>query len=153
MEFEEQPNYLRSWWNRKTHREERGRRDNSAIRLLTSWFEPRTSHHQEIEPPSADVVQIGEVVYYSNTSLHYTVSLAQLVKIEVIYIMPVCERCGSLHDGTFGSGRFCSRSCANARTHSEATRLKISKGVKSSDAYIRQKQISDLKIEETRKQK
>lgn len=28
--------------------------------------------------------------------------------------MAVCERCGKDHEGTFGSGRFCSRSCANS---------------------------------------
>ena len=27
--------------------------------------------------------------------------------------MKICERCGQEHDGGFGSGRFCSRSCAN----------------------------------------
>lgn len=26
-----------------------------------------------------------------------------------------CEKCGKEHDGNFGSGRFCSRSCANSR--------------------------------------
>lgn len=24
-----------------------------------------------------------------------------------------CEQCGKEHDGTFGSGRFCCRSCSN----------------------------------------
>ena len=32
-----------------------------------------------------------------------------------------CERCGKDHDGLYGSGRFCSRSCANARVFSEQT--------------------------------
>ena len=27
--------------------------------------------------------------------------------------MLLCEQCGKEHDGTFGSGRFCSRSCSN----------------------------------------
>lgn len=45
--------------------------------------------------------------------------------------MPICERCGSEHDGTFGSGRFCCRSCANARTHSEKTKRKTSETLKS----------------------
>jgi len=30
--------------------------------------------------------------------------------------MPKCERCGNKHDGTYGSGRFCSKSCSQART-------------------------------------
>lgn len=27
--------------------------------------------------------------------------------------MPICEQCGKEHDGSFGSGRFCCRSCSN----------------------------------------
>jgi hypothetical protein len=37
-----------------------------------------------------------------------------------------CEKCGREHDGSFGSGRFCCRSCANSRIHSEKTKKKIS---------------------------
>lgn len=40
-----------------------------------------------------------------------------------------CERCGKKIDGSFGSGRFCSRSCANSKKHSEETKRKISEGV------------------------
>lgn len=36
-----------------------------------------------------------------------------------------CEKCGEDHDGGFGSGRFCSRSCANSRPRSDKTRAKI----------------------------
>lgn len=43
--------------------------------------------------------------------------------------MPICEKCGREHDGSFGSGRFCSKSCANARTHSEETKNKIRESV------------------------
>lgn len=41
--------------------------------------------------------------------------------------MFVCEKCGKEHDGSFGSGRFCSKSCANSRFHSKETKIKISK--------------------------
>lgn len=41
-----------------------------------------------------------------------------------------CENCSKEHDGTFGSGRFCSRSCANSRKHSKETKEKISKTLK-----------------------
>lgn len=44
--------------------------------------------------------------------------------------MPICERCGAEHDGSFGSGRFCSRSCANARDHSDETKKKTSNTLK-----------------------
>lgn len=47
----------------------------------------------------------------------------------LVIIMFICERCGKEHDGTFGSGRFCSRSCANARDRSEETKKKISASV------------------------
>lgn len=45
--------------------------------------------------------------------------------------MYYCEKCGKLVTTNFGSGRFCSRSCANARVHSEETKQKISKSVKT----------------------
>lgn len=36
-----------------------------------------------------------------------------------------CERCGKILTEKFGSGRFCSRACASARDHSEASKAKI----------------------------
>lgn len=36
-----------------------------------------------------------------------------------------CEKCNKEHDGKYGSGRFCSRKCANSRIRSEETRKKI----------------------------
>ena len=43
----------------------------------------------------------------------------------------ICERCGKLVEDRdkFGSGRFCSRACANTREHSTETKEKIRKGV------------------------
>ena len=38
----------------------------------------------------------------------------------------ICEKCKTVHDGTFGSGRFCSRSCANSRILTKKTKKKIS---------------------------
>ena len=38
----------------------------------------------------------------------------------------ICERCGKVMTEKFGSGRFCSRACANARDHSDETKNKIS---------------------------
>lgn len=40
-----------------------------------------------------------------------------------------CERCDNEHDGIFGTGRFCSKSCANTRIHSTLTKSKIRKSV------------------------
>ena len=36
-----------------------------------------------------------------------------------------CERCGKVMTEKFGSGRFCSRFCANSRDHSDETKDKI----------------------------
>lgn len=36
-----------------------------------------------------------------------------------------CERCGKIMTEYFGSGRFCSRACANCRCHSKETKEKI----------------------------
>lgn len=43
----------------------------------------------------------------------------------------VCEKCGKIVEDfeKFGSGRFCSRSCANGHKHSEKTKQNISKGM------------------------
>ena len=43
--------------------------------------------------------------------------------------MKICEKCGKEHDGSFGSGRFCSRSCANSHDMTEVRRKNISKGL------------------------
>lgn len=40
-----------------------------------------------------------------------------------------CEKCGKIMTKKYGSGRFCSRSCANSHKHSETTRNKISQSM------------------------
>lgn len=40
--------------------------------------------------------------------------------------MYTCERCGNVSLTKYGSGRFCCRACANARTHTDSTKHKIS---------------------------
>lgn len=42
----------------------------------------------------------------------------------------ICETCGKEHDGSFGSGRFCSRSCANRKSHTEECNKKVSETLK-----------------------
>lgn len=42
----------------------------------------------------------------------------------------ICERCGKKIEENFGSGRFCSRSCANTRIPSEKHRAKTSASMK-----------------------
>ena len=43
----------------------------------------------------------------------------------------ICEKCGKVMTEKFGSGRFCSRKCANSKNHSEETKRKISQKIKS----------------------
>jgi hypothetical protein len=44
-----------------------------------------------------------------------------------------CEKCNNEHDGSFGSGRFCSRTCANSRTWTEEDKKKKSESAKKSE--------------------
>lgn len=44
--------------------------------------------------------------------------------------MRTCEKCEKEHDGSYASGRFCSRSCANTKIFSEASKQKKSKTMK-----------------------
>ena len=41
----------------------------------------------------------------------------------------MCEKCGKVMTEKFGTGRFCSKSCANSRQHSDDTKQKISKSL------------------------
>lgn len=43
-----------------------------------------------------------------------------------------CEKCNKLIEKKFGSGRFCSKKCANSYIHSKEIKDKISNGVKKS---------------------
>lgn len=45
----------------------------------------------------------------------------------------VCERCNKEHNGSYGSGRYCSEKCARARTLSNESREKISKALKGKE--------------------
>lgn len=46
--------------------------------------------------------------------------------------MPICgnDKCEVEHDGTFGSGKYCSRACANARPWLEEKKKRVSESVK-----------------------
>jgi endogenous inhibitor of DNA gyrase (YacG/DUF329 family) len=59
--------------------------------------------------------------------------------------MNICEKCLKEHDGTFASGRFCSRSCANTKIHSEETKRKISNSVKNSEIFYKRNAPNKLK--------
>ncbi len=63
-----------------------------------------------------------------------------------------CKKCKKEHDGSFGSGKYCSRSCANSRQHSNETKLKIGIGVKTSEKFIKNNVIGKRKKYGERKQ-
>ncbi len=55
-----------------------------------------------------------------------------------------CERCGKVMTEYFGSGRFCSRACANAHKHSNKTKEKISLSI-SKNLKEKNKIVKNLK--------
>ena len=64
----------------------------------------------------------------------------------------VCEKCGKVMTKKFGSGRFCSMSCANSHQHSNETKEKISQFAKEnplgfiSDKYKRRIKYKDNEL-------
>lgn len=68
----------------------------------------------------------------------------------------ICERCGKEHDGSFGSGRFCSRSCANSRIWTQEINNKRSETIKAgykSGKIIRNKPQLGKPLTDTHKKK
>jgi hypothetical protein len=60
----------------------------------------------------------------------------------------VCENCGKIMTEKYGSGRFCSRSCANSRKHTEETKAKIrDSSFNSSNVVSKTSKSSIVKIE------
>ena len=53
-----------------------------------------------------------------------------------------CERCGKVMTEKYGSGRFCSKSCANSHKHSEETRESISISINKHNKQLRDKKLS-----------
>lgn len=56
-----------------------------------------------------------------------------------------CENCGKEHDGSYGSGRFCSRSCANTRKLTIETKQKIAKSC-TNKVYIRKNKVCGANV-------
>lgn len=42
----------------------------------------------------------------------------------------LCKTCNNEHDGTFGSGKYCSRKCANSRVRTKEIKEKVSNTIK-----------------------
>ena len=47
-----------------------------------------------------------------------------------------CIKCEKEHDGSFGSGKYCSKSCANSRVRTDEVKKKISEGVLKSEWWL-----------------
>lgn len=54
-----------------------------------------------------------------------------------------CEKCGKIMTEKYGSGRFCSKQCANTRCHSSKTKKKISDKMKVSSSFLNEAFNSD----------
>jgi len=48
-----------------------------------------------------------------------------------------CIKCNNEHDGSFGSGKYCSRACANSRIRTDEVKKKISIGVRSNEYWAK----------------
>lgn len=63
-------------------------------------------------------------------ALHVKAATAKQTALEAwVAEQHKCERCGEVMTTKFGSGRFCSRACANARELSDETKAKISQSL------------------------
>ena len=78
-------------------------------------------------------------------SIH-TKALANKASRESIWVSEqhTCERCGNVMAEKFGSGRFCSRACANARAHSIETKDKIRQALIKSENRTKKCNIQEL---------
>ena len=61
-----------------------------------------------------------------------SINLISETTTKEVNLMAICEQCGKEYDGSFGSGRFCSRSCSNKwvalNQSDEAKAKKVAKG-------------------------
>lgn len=73
----------------------------------------------EIKNRNQDIAKINQQKYFDN--------LKHEKENQWISEGHTCEKCGKLMTEKFGSGRFCSRACANSRNHSEESKEKTSK--------------------------
>ena len=94
----------------KEHRLAKGG-ESSYIAYLTQQSNSSKAAHEARRKQSADFKAIN---------------LAAWLRSE-----PRCERCNKIMLEKFGSGRFCSRACANSKVHSDETKKKISATLES----------------------
>lgn len=75
-------------------------------------------------------------------------SLSKAAQISWVEAQHTCEHCGKVMVEKFGSGRFCSSSCAHSREHSSSTKEKIkaalSKTLESKGTIIKPKKLCSI---------
>lgn len=64
-----------------------------------------------------------------------------------------CIKCNKEHDGSFGSGKYCSRSCANSHIRTEESKKKTSIGVKTSEKFIKNNKLKNIRLNTLRYKK
>ncbi len=60
----------------------------------------------------------------------------------IIFICMKCNRCNKEHNGLFGSGKYCSRACANSRVFSDEAKLKKSLANKGNISWNKGKELA-----------
>lgn len=56
----------------------------------------------------------------------------------------ICSKCNKEHSGSFGSGKFCSRSCANSRIRTDEIKRKIKETLLLTNKKVGRKKIEHL---------
>ena len=91
---------------------------------LTSLLESENRRHEGMRETYKSIKQ----VHFKDKIVELQLELQQWLSEE-----HTCEKCGKIMTEKFATGRFCSRSCANGKPHSEETKRKIGEAVKKTD--------------------
>jgi len=67
--------------------------------------------------------------------------------------MKTCLKCNKEHNGSFGSGNYCCKSCANSHVRTDESKLLTSKSVKNSEKVIQAVKERSIKREALKKNK
>ena len=81
-----------------------------------------------------------------NSEVYKKISEKAKTKHHKEFIPYYCEKCGKLVEEKYGSGRFCSRKCANSRPHTEQQKIKISESLYNYNNLINETTHTRLKV-------
>ena len=93
------------------------------------------------------IAKYGSLAYYNlrykNSTAKSTATIRKKAKISAeeklqrwISEHHTCEKCGKVMTEKYGSGRFCSRFCANSKPQKDETRALIGKTIKTLPSYL-----------------